>query len=55
MNSHAYAIRTIEGQLSLLAAQLEPRVPIKHEGRHFVVVTRSGKTTITNALGNEEN
>lgn len=58
VNSHADAIQTLEGQLSLLAAQLEPRMATKYDCRHLVVVTmvtHSIKIAIRDMELNEEN
>lgn len=55
VNSHADAIQTLEGQLSLLVAQLEPRMATKYDCRHLVVVTHSIKIAIRDMELNEEN
>ncbi|KAK4731868.1 hypothetical protein R3W88_024856 [Solanum pinnatisectum] len=54
MNSHADAIKTLEGKLSLLSAQLKPKIMIEDDYRGLVVVTQSGKVAIGNVMGNED-
>lgn len=55
LNSPADAIKTHEGKMSLLAAQLEPRMTTKYDGGQLRVVTHSIKITIMDVSGNEEN
>ncbi|KAH0695788.1 hypothetical protein KY289_013270 [Solanum tuberosum] len=53
VNSHADAIKILEGQLSLLSAQLKPKMTTEDDERGLVVVTRSGKVTIGDVTTNE--
>ena len=54
VNSHADAIRILEGQLSLLSAQLKPKMTMEDDDRGQAVVTRSGKVAIGDVMGNEK-
>ncbi|XP_015163868.1 uncharacterized protein [Solanum tuberosum] len=54
VNSHAAAIKILEGQLSLLSAQLKPKMTKEYDDRGLATVTRSGKVAIGNVTGNEE-
>ncbi|XP_049406126.1 uncharacterized protein LOC125869720 [Solanum stenotomum] len=54
VNSHADVIKILEGQLSLLSAQLKPKMTMKDDDRGLAVVTRSGKVAMGNMTGNEE-
>ena len=49
VNSHANAIKMLEGQLNLLSAQLTTKMPKENEEEELYVITRSGKV----AIGNE--
>jgi len=62
VNSHADAIKLLEGQLSLLSAQLKPKIigdnnttyitDLGENGdRDLVVVTRSGKVAVGDMKG----
>lgn len=51
VNSHADAIKILEGQLS---AQLKKKMIMKDDDRELVVVTRIGKVEICDVIGNEE-
>ncbi|XP_049394716.1 uncharacterized protein LOC125859006 [Solanum stenotomum] len=54
VNYHANAIKTLEGQLSLLSAQLKPKIMIEDDDRELAVVTLSGKVAIGNVMENED-
>ncbi|XP_049373329.1 uncharacterized protein LOC125838305 [Solanum verrucosum] len=54
VNSHVDAIRALEGQLSLLSAQLTSRTLMKYNERGLVVVTRSGKMEKGNVMEDED-
>jgi len=54
VNSHADAIKILEGQLSLFSAQLKPKITMEDDDRGLTVVTRSGKVAIGDVTGNEE-
>uniref|UniRef100_M0ZZK1 Integrase core domain containing protein n=1 Tax=Solanum tuberosum TaxID=4113 RepID=M0ZZK1_SOLTU len=54
VNSHADAIKILEGHLSSLSAQLKPKMIMDDDDREMAVVTRSGKVVIGNVMGNEE-
>uniref|UniRef100_M1DD08 Integrase core domain containing protein n=1 Tax=Solanum tuberosum TaxID=4113 RepID=M1DD08_SOLTU len=65
VNSHTDAIKLLEGQLSQLSAQLEPKVTGEGEIVHITtlvedgdtdlaVVTRSGKVVVGDMNGNDE-
>uniref|UniRef100_M1DBF8 Integrase core domain containing protein n=1 Tax=Solanum tuberosum TaxID=4113 RepID=M1DBF8_SOLTU len=43
VNSHADAIKILEGQLSLLSTQLKPKITMEDDDIGLVMVTRSGK------------
>jgi len=53
VNSHAEAIKILEGQLSLLSAQLTSKIPMEDGERGLTVVTCSGKVAIGSVMGNE--
>ncbi|XP_049362505.1 uncharacterized protein LOC125827184 [Solanum verrucosum] len=54
VNSHADAIKTLEGQLNLLSAQWTSRTLMKDNERGLVVVTHSGKTAKGNEMEDED-
>ena len=54
VNSHADAIKTLEGQLSLLSAQLTSRTLMEDNERGLAVVTRSGKMEKGNVMEDED-
>ncbi|XP_015164521.1 uncharacterized protein [Solanum tuberosum] len=54
VNSHVDAIKILEGQLSLLSAQLTSKISMKDDERGLAVVTRRGKVEICNVMGNED-
>uniref|UniRef100_M1DH48 Integrase core domain containing protein n=1 Tax=Solanum tuberosum TaxID=4113 RepID=M1DH48_SOLTU len=54
VNSHAEAIKILKGQLSLLSAQLKPKITREDDDRRLVVVTRSGKVSIGDVTRNDE-
>ncbi|KAK4723774.1 hypothetical protein R3W88_026553 [Solanum pinnatisectum] len=54
VNSYADAIKVLEGQLTLLSAQLKPKITMEDDDRVLAVVTRSGKVAIGDMTGNEE-
>ncbi|XP_015164262.1 uncharacterized protein [Solanum tuberosum] len=54
VNSHTDAIKILEGQLSLLSAQLKPKFTMEDNDRGLAVITRSGKVEIGDVTGNEE-
>ncbi|XP_015165482.1 uncharacterized protein [Solanum tuberosum] len=54
VNSHADSIRTLEGQLSLLSAQLTSRTLMEDNERGLAVVTRSGKMAKGNVMEDED-
>ncbi|XP_015165387.1 uncharacterized protein [Solanum tuberosum] len=49
VNSHANAIKMLEGQLNLLSAQLTTKMSKENEEEELAIITRSGKI----AIGNE--
>ncbi|KAH0736073.1 hypothetical protein KY285_011780 [Solanum tuberosum] len=54
VNSHIDAIKTLEGQLSLLLAQLTSRTLIEDNERGLALVTRSGKMAKGNVMEDED-
>ncbi|KAK4716513.1 hypothetical protein R3W88_014851 [Solanum pinnatisectum] len=54
VNSHANAIKTLEGQLSLLSAQLTSRTQMEDNIRGLTVVTHSGKMEKGNVIKDED-
>ncbi|KAK4721490.1 hypothetical protein R3W88_011723 [Solanum pinnatisectum] len=54
VNSHADAIKTLEGQLTLLSTQLTSRTLMKDNERGQAIVTRSGKMTKGNVMEDED-
>ncbi|XP_049373479.1 uncharacterized protein LOC125838475 [Solanum verrucosum] len=54
VNSHVDAIKILEGQLSLLSAQLKPKFAMENNNKELAVVTCSGKVAIGDVTGNEE-
>uniref|UniRef100_M1DE86 Integrase core domain containing protein n=1 Tax=Solanum tuberosum TaxID=4113 RepID=M1DE86_SOLTU len=54
VNSHADEIKLLEGQLSLLSAQLKPNMMRENGDRGLAVVTRSGKVVVGDATCNDE-
>jgi len=54
VNSHADAIKMLEGKLSLLSAQLTSKTSMEDIERELVVVTRSGKVAIGNVMEDED-
>ncbi|KAK4737558.1 hypothetical protein R3W88_001255 [Solanum pinnatisectum] len=54
VNSHADTIKTLEGHLSLLSVQLNPKITRECDDRGLIVVTRSGKVAIGNVMGNKD-
>ncbi|KAK4721409.1 hypothetical protein R3W88_011642 [Solanum pinnatisectum] len=54
VNSHADAIKILKGKLSLLSAQLKPKMMMEDDDRGLAVVTRSRKVAIGNVMGNED-
>ncbi|XP_049367955.1 uncharacterized protein LOC125832805 [Solanum verrucosum] len=54
VNSHADAIKMLEGKLSLLSTQLPSKTPMNYNERKLVMVTRSGKVAIGNVMENED-
>ncbi|XP_049414650.1 uncharacterized protein LOC125877383 [Solanum stenotomum] len=54
VNSHADAMKMLEGKLSLLSAQLTSKTPIDYIERELDVVTRSGKVVIGDMMEDED-
>ncbi|KAK4729759.1 hypothetical protein R3W88_022747 [Solanum pinnatisectum] len=52
--SHAYAIKTLEGQLSLLSTKFKPNITRECDDRGLAIVTRSKKVAIGKVMGNED-
>uniref|UniRef100_M1DBL1 Integrase core domain containing protein n=1 Tax=Solanum tuberosum TaxID=4113 RepID=M1DBL1_SOLTU len=53
VNSHANAIKMLEGQLNLLSAQLTTKIPKENEEEELAVITRSGKVAIDRSVDSE--
>ncbi|XP_049382849.1 uncharacterized protein LOC125847226 [Solanum stenotomum] len=54
VKSHADVIKILQGQLSLLSAQLKPKITMEDDDRGLTVVTRSGNVAIGDVTGNEK-
>ena len=54
VNSHADAIKTLEGQLSLLSTQLASKTLMEYNERGLAVVTRSGNVGKWNVMEDED-